>query len=498
MNRRFGPFALAFGALALGQAQQPPTPTPTGKKVQGPASLPDRIKAIENGLRPAVGIQGQPMPGMNILDRMKHYRIPGVSVAVVNQGRIEWAKGYGVKEAGGQDPVTPETLFQAASVSKPLTSLGALALVEQGLLDLDGPVNERLKSWKIPENAFTTQEKVTLRRLLTHTAGLKMPPPLGYATTAPLPTLVQILKGESPANTPPVRIEAVPGASQHYSNQGFLVAQLLISEASGKSFADFMKAKVLDPLGMTRSTFVQPLPERFVQDAATGHLPSGAALPGKWFVYPELASSGLWSTPSDLCRLAIGLQTMATGTPHKVLSPAMAAQMLRPQVGGFGLGIGVSGDATQDIILSHGGGTEGFTCMFFAYAHRGQGAVVMTNSKNVGELVNEIMRSLAQEYGWHVFKPKEIAVAELSPEALSAFVGSYSHKDYPAVPMKVSLEKNRLVLRSPLIGEWTLVPTSETELFYVDGGWRLKATKGKDGRIEQISGNGHVLTRRPE
>src|SRR5665647_1334459 len=225
-----------------------------------PALEPARIGAAENALKPALYEKGKPPVAMNILDRMKHYHVPGVSVAVINEGKIEWAKGYGVKETSGQDLVTPETLFQAASISKPVTALGVLSLVEKGILDLDAPVNDKLVSWKVPENEFTKKEKVTIRRLLTHSAGLTVSGFPGYAASEQIPTPVQVLNGEKPANTPPVRVDMVPGSQWRYAGGGFLAAQVLTADVSGRPFPDFMKTTVLDPLGMDHSTFEQPLP----------------------------------------------------------------------------------------------------------------------------------------------------------------------------------------------------------------------------------------------
>jgi CubicO group peptidase (beta-lactamase class C family) len=207
-----------------------------------------RIQAVENGLKPAMYAKGEPIAAMNILDRMKHYNVPGVSVAVIDNGKIEWAKGYGVKETGRNDPVTPETLFQAASISKPVTALGVLRLVDKGILDLDSPVNDKLVSWKVPENEFSEKEKVTLRRLLTHSAGLTVSGFPGYATSEQIPTPVQVLNGEKPANTPPVRIDMIPGSQWRYSGGGFVVTQLLVADVSGRPFQEYLKTTVLDPL----------------------------------------------------------------------------------------------------------------------------------------------------------------------------------------------------------------------------------------------------------
>jgi CubicO group peptidase (beta-lactamase class C family) len=175
------------------------------------AALDARIGRVENGLLPAAVIKGAPPAIMKLAERMEFYKVPGVSVAVINDGRIEWARAYGVKDATTKDLLTTETLFQAGSISKPTAALAALKLVQEGKLNLDEDVNVKLVSWKVPENEFTKTQKVTLRRLLTHSAGLTVHGFPGYAADAEVPTLIQVLNGEKPANTDPIRVDTVPG-----------------------------------------------------------------------------------------------------------------------------------------------------------------------------------------------------------------------------------------------------------------------------------------------
>jgi CubicO group peptidase (beta-lactamase class C family) len=451
------------------------------------AGDPARIDAAENALKPALYEKGKPPAGMNILDRMKHYHVPGVSVAVINEGKIEWAKGYGVKENGGHDPVTPETLFQAASISKPATALGVLRLVDKGILDLDAPVNDKLVSWKIPENEFSKNEKVTLRRLLTHSAGLTVSGFPGYAASDPIPTTVQVLNGEKPANTSPVRIDMIPGSQWRYSGGGFLVTQLLVADVSGRSFPEYMKTTVLNPLGMDHSTFAQPLPPDKADQAASGHEMNGEVVKGKWHVYPELAAAGLWTTPSDLCRLAIELQKSASGESNKIISREMAGKMLTPGTGNWGLGIGLGAPTTEERrSFSHGGGNKGFICMLFAFVHKGQGAVIMTNSDNGNGLVTEILRGLSTVYGWAILQPKEVSLVKIVPEKLAPYIGDYRSADESDAPVLVSVEKDQLHLKSPDVGDWALSPVSETEFVYLDGGISVTFVKGSDGRYDQV------------
>ena len=202
---------------------------------------------VESNLRSDFAIKDQPIPRYSITDHMQKYRIPGASIAVLDQGKLKCAKGFGIKEIGNSEPVTSDTLFQAGSVSKPITALGALYLVDRGLLKLDEDVNHFLKSWKVPETEFTKKEKVTLRRLLSHTAGVTLHGFQGYVRGAPLPSLVQILNGAPPANTRPIVVDTVPGSHWRYSGGGFTIVQLMIEDVTGVPFSKWMKETILDP-----------------------------------------------------------------------------------------------------------------------------------------------------------------------------------------------------------------------------------------------------------
>jgi CubicO group peptidase (beta-lactamase class C family) len=374
----------------------------------------ERIRRVENGLLPSSSNREISSP-LRLADRMSFYKTPGVSIAVINQGKLEWARGYGVLEAGRNNTATATTLFQGCSISKPVTAAAALYLVDQGKLDLDEDVNRKLESWKIPETEFTKEKKVTLRRLLTHTAGTTVSGLTGYASDEQLPTLRQILDGIKPANSEPIRIDTVPGAQWRYSGGGFLVLQQLLIDVTNKPFSEILSEVVLQKLEMKESTFQQPLPLNLRSRAARGHLPNGEKVNGDWFVYPEMASGGLWTTPSDLARFVIELQRSKAGKSDRVLSRRMANEMLSDQMQNFpvamvserygrpirnqGLGFRLEGEG-RAARFSHHGGNTGFRCFLVAYSERGQGAIVMTNSDNGFELVQEIIRSIAREYDW--------------------------------------------------------------------------------------------------
>ena len=227
-------------------------------------------------------------------------KVPSVSIALIDEGRIAFARTYG-------DGATPDTLYQAASPSKVVAAIGAMRLVEAGTLTLDEDVNAKLTSWRVPSNDFDATLKVTLRGLLSMTGGIGVPGFLGYEVGAPLPSLTQILDGTPPANSPPVTVIAVPGSAYHYSGGGYEIAEALMQDVTGKPFPKVMQDLVLCPIGMTASSFAQPLDAVLAAKAASGHFSDGKELPGRWHAFPEHAAAGPWSTPTDLAKLLVEL-----------------------------------------------------------------------------------------------------------------------------------------------------------------------------------------------
>jgi CubicO group peptidase (beta-lactamase class C family) len=338
---------------------------------------------------------------MNITDRMEHYKVPGASIAMIDDYQVEWVRGYGVLEAGKDQPVTTDTLFQPGSIAKPMVALAALHYVEAGDLELDSDVNNKLVSWKIPDNEFTAQAPVTLRRLLSHSAGLPYVPLHGYAQGQPIPNRQQILDGEPPANSQPVRVVIVPGTQYSYSNGDYIVVEQLLVDVVGVPFDVLMQDLVLEPLKMDDSTFTYPLPENLDSIAASGHRVNGRAIPGGWHTNPEMGPGGsLWATPSDMARFYIDLMVTYTGQSEKIISQEMAIEMLTPQIEDRGLGPWIDDDGGDLFYFGHPGHTDGYKSYVVCYPKRGQGLVIMTNSDAGDELYNEILKSVNNEYGW--------------------------------------------------------------------------------------------------
>ncbi|WP_293381071.1 serine hydrolase [Phenylobacterium sp.] len=376
--------ALVLGVAGLARA----APSPADQAA---------IAAFETHLTPASA--KTPPDTKTLAERMAELKVPGVSVAFIEDGKVKWTRAYGVAAAGRSQAVTPDTLFQAASMSKALAAAAALRLVDQGKLDLDSDINTHLKAWKVPDSPYTAEKKVTLRELLSHTAGLTVSGFPGYEAGKPVPTTVQILDGAPPSNTPAVRSFEPPGAYA-YSGGGYTVAQLAIVEAGGKPYPALLDELVLRPAGMRQSTFSQPLPAALIGKSASGHDRKGEVIPGARHTYPEYAAASLWTTPSDYGRFYIALQGAYAGRPHALLSPASAKAMMTPVDANYGLGLEL-GHWGGHPFIQHSGGNAGFQCNALALLDGPrQGVVVMTNSDVGGQLAMEITRAVAAAYGW--------------------------------------------------------------------------------------------------
>lgn len=382
-------------------------------------NLEERIKRVENGLE-LMYATGRPSKGkdMSLGDRMDHYNVSGVGIAVIDDFEIAWAKGYGLRKAGGNDPVTSKTLFNAGSISKMFSAAGALTLVEAGELDLDQDVNEVLDSWQVPENEFTAMEKVTLRRLLSHSGGIRdgftnrsgsdvdaLPDYLAPGGEAPTVTIQELLEGAPGVDVDgPTSVGAVPGREYTYSNADYAILELLLVDQTGNPFPEFMSETVLEPLNLKSSTFEQPLPPHLRVEAAWEHFVDGTPFEKERLHFPF---GSLWTTPSDLARFVIEIMLAYNGRSQEFLTQELAAEMLKAQIDimgvpvadayGFGFDLQTSG---SELVAFHTGATWGSSAIVLIYPVIGQGAVVMTNSAAGNNLLFEIIFSIAEEYQW--------------------------------------------------------------------------------------------------
>jgi CubicO group peptidase (beta-lactamase class C family) len=419
---------------------------------------------------------------------MAALHVPAVSIAVVDGGRIVWAAARGTLEAGRGEAVTPHSVFQAASISKVIAATATLRLVDEGKLALDSDVNQVLRSWRVPENEYTMHEKVTLRRLLSHTAGTSVHGFSGYAAEEPKPTLLDVLDGRLPAKNKPVRVTSVPGSSTRYSGGGVVVEQLVLTDVTGEPFSRLARERVFLPLHMEDSTFEQPLPEEIRARAARGHDEDGRELPGGWHIGPEMAAGWMWTTATDLMRWAMAIADARGGKPHAILLRKTAAAMLTPQNGVYGLGPLLEGSG-RAFAFSHGGNNPGYTTQLLYFPETRQGLAILTNKVGADLLIDEITRAVAREYGWPSHQPGRLMPIEISAAELAQIAGQYAVSvsgSTDAAPAAIRAEAGHLVLDcASIVVHDEVVAVTPTRL--VSPEWGYSVDLQRNGRGDVVS-----------
>ncbi|MEP1032505.1 serine hydrolase domain-containing protein [Ekhidna sp.] len=381
----------------------------------------DLVKKVESGLTTWVHITGDST--WSIEERMEHYGIPGVSIAVIHNREIAWTKAYGVMDKESQTPVTTQTLFQAAATTMPVTAYGALRLVDQNELDLDENINGYLKSWQVPENEFTKEKKVTVRNLLNHSAGIHPRGTGSYGINSKIPTLVEILNGTPPASNEPITVNKEPGESVRFAYASYVPIQQLMLDVEGESFPEIMHELVLQPLEMNNSTFNQTLTAEQLEKVATGYLQDGTMVKGRRHTYPVMASYGLWTTAEDYAKFITHVQhskdlTELMGTPYGVRNSGWS----------FTLGLGFQLlNRNDEIYLRHHGWNRGFYAEIAAHRDKGYGVVVLTNS-TFPEFNAEVMRAVALAYDWSNYVPVHQKM-EIEQVAVDEIAGRYQSDD---------------------------------------------------------------------
>jgi CubicO group peptidase (beta-lactamase class C family) len=453
-------------AFAAAAAAQPPPQQP-------------RIARIEATLLPGATIVGRPTAFMKLAERMAHYHVPAVSIAVIDGHRLAWSRAYGRAEAGGRT-ATVRTLFQAASISKPVFAAAALRLVDQGRLRLDAPINDALRSWRVPDSDVAPGSALTLRHLLSHSGGLSVHGFRGYAQREGVPTLRQLLDGAAPSNSEPIRIVQAPGQAWRYSGGGTSIAQQAVEDVTGMPVAQVVRDWLFGTAGMAESSYEQPLPPARALLAATGHLGSGEPVPGRWHVYPERAAAGLWTTPADLARFALwvmtGLRSPSAPPEHRFV----AAKLIEPQAGHppgpgerMGLGLFLAGDGPA-FRFSHGGANEGFRAFLVGFPETGQGAAIMVNGDGGYPLIQEILRAVALEYGWPERFHELLVPARVDAARLAPLAGTYRWGEEEGSQVHFTVDDGQLTGQRPGDPPVRFIPMSERSFADPDRGLRLR------------------------
>ncbi len=448
----------------------------------------DYMTAIE-GVQATAGQNG--LGNKTLEELMVDFGVPGVTIAVIRDFEVHWAKGYGVADVETGAPVDTETMFQAASISKPVTAMAVLRAVQDGLFALDDDINDILESWKLDGGDFTRDRPVTPRSLTSHTSGLGdgfgFP---GYDPADPLPTVIQILDGHELSNVGPVFMERAPMSFEEYSGGGVIVMQQALTDARGRRFADIMRDDVLQPVGMTNSSFVQPISPENDRNAARAHDGEGRSRGAKWHVYPEQAAAGLWTTATDLARFAIEVQKSAVGESNRVLSRTTVQEMLSPVgVGGFAVGFAI-GKMGQGWYFSHGGGNWGFRCTLLAHKVKRYGLAIMTNADQGGAVMAEVSRRIQAAYEWDSMadpvprgyaRPVERIEVEVAEAILETYVGEYEMAN--EFSLVVTLEDGALFVHPTGQEKVPVFAESETKFFLRVAEAQISFTKDDSGAV---------------
>lgn len=443
------------------------------------------INKIETNLLPKIQVVGRTYQPSTIDERLAHYKVPGISVAVVKDGKLAWAKGYGIANKKTRTNVGKNTLFQAGSISKPIAALAALKLVQDKKVNLDTDVNQYLTSWKIPNSSYTKQQAVTLRHLLTHTAGTTVHGFPGYHQDEKLPSNSAVLSGQG--NTAKVIVDQTPGSHWRYSGGGYTVMEQLVEDVSKQPFDKFLHDEVLLPIKMIHSTFEQPLPKSKWSLASAAFNQAGEQIEGDWNNYPEQAAAGLWTTPSDLANYILAIQQARKGSNSELLSKDSVNEMLTTHQGNWGLGPNLS-KHKQGLVFGHGGKNAGFTNDLIAYADNGNGIIIMSNGDSAGPLISEIKVAISTHYQWDLATTVMLTPAKLSPELNASIVGSYSYDAQPEYKVTVTITDGKIEVYDPDTDEkLSFLATSKDSITNLNSGSVIQFDSNKKGELTGLT-----------
>ncbi len=453
----------------------------------GPANAHTRY--LETSMLPAV-VDEATKP-RTLAQRMAAWQVPGVTVAVIKDGKLDWARGWGVRDLSTCAPVTPDTAFQAASISKPVFAVLVMKLAEAGRLDIDADINLSLTSWKLPD-APVSSAPVSLRQLLSHTAGLTIHGFPGYERDETIPTLLGTLNGEpiprgfaaqagGATHAEGVVRELAPNTQWKYSGGGYVLAQQVVEDVTGEPMAATAQRLLLGPLGMTRSSFAQPPSAATLANAASGH-DGAAVIPGGFNLYPQQGAAGLWTTPTDIARLFTDVRRAARGEAPALLNAASGAALTTPGLGDWAVGFAARGNGDERVI-HHGGANSGFRNWATMFLDGGNGVIVMTNSNSGGALVDEIIRAVATDYGWSSLASQPLRDAPVPLATLESYRGYYAVGPVSAL---ISVSDGRLYARTGGPLPERLVMLSPTRFRSSVSGIEGEFERGADGTVTGI------------
>jgi CubicO group peptidase (beta-lactamase class C family) len=429
--------------------------------------------AIENNLIRAIEFSDVQMKDMTVKSRMEHYGVSAFSISIINDGQIIWTKAYGTYLVKGDRPISINTRFQAASLSKVITAIGVMKLVDEERIELFTPVDQYLQSWKLPQSKFAAMP-TTVNSLLSHTAGVSTPSFPGYQANSDLPNINQILDGLPPANSLAVEVSTMPGEYK-YSGGGYMVLQKIIEDVSGKSFEKYMQDALFSPLGLNRMTFDVIMPNDKTNDIAPGMSWSGHTYDEGWWVYPEQTAAGLWATPGDLAVILKSYIAAYQGNENKLFSQNTALLMAKEIDQKMGLGFGVHGTGKAKH-MDHAGWARGYRSYMVVFPETGDGAVFMANGNGSHSLIQEMTRLIAKEFDWPAFEPQKLTRANWTADQLNELAGEYK-MDPAGFVISLAVKDDHLILSTPRGTSYTVYPMGDNELVIIEDGLRIPVNR---------------------
>ena len=434
----------------------------------------NRKSQLETQIRGQVKFLEETENYSSITSKMSEYKIPALSLAVINQGKIEWADIYQNTNFVEQQNLDSASIFQAASLSKPVTFLAALRIHAAGEIDLDNNIQDYLKDFVLPQGKQTEDNPVTFRNIFSHTSGISSGGYQGYDRTISMPSDLDILQGNEGVNTPAIEVVTPPNERIAYSGGAYTLAELALQDICHDEFSKIMQKWILEPSGMKNSEFTQPLPSSKSNRVAKGHVQSGEVIDGGWRNYPEQAAAGLWSNATDMAKFLIEIYNAYQGK-NSIFSQSDIKSILNQERDGQAYGFIVN-RVEDDISITHYGGNTGYRTGMTISLTSGKGLVYMINSDNGGSLGNELLLSASQVYEWKHFEQTHVRRNEVRSEILNKLSGEYKWNEQIDLSIKFDNDNNQISLFFPNGDEYKLTPIHGDELDFIHPSSGVKVT----------------------
>jgi CubicO group peptidase (beta-lactamase class C family) len=443
-----------------------------------PAKVSSESDLLRTGLAEKIRIEGQEVDFQTLLQRQAHYNVPGVSVALMRDGQLAWTLQSGVKDVDTKEPIDANTVFQAGSISKPAFAAVLMKYRQDNPIDLDSDINNLLTSWQLPPHQWTGKEAVSLRRLLSHTAGTTVHGFPGYAAGEAVPSLQQVLDGVKPANTGAVVVDIKPGSQMRYSGGGTTAAQLALQDVTEEALPPMAQRLLFKPLGMTRSSFKQPISSELAGNMATPYNGDGEPVEGGAHTYATLAAAGMWSTPADMLKMAGAVRSAYLGENTSWISKATATEILTnntPTTAAPNVGIGFFINMDEDgkvLGFGHGGADEGFMSQLYIELDTGNGYAIMTNGNNGTQLIQELEIRIKEALDVGYSQANVKRTVQISQEELGKYIGTYKVTVPVEVEVTLQATNHGFALNA--------LPYIENEEYFYEGEDRFFAKNGSN------------------